>query len=265
MSKHRFEKFEDEDGDESEANWQDSYSDLMTDLLAIFVVLFSFAMMNQAIVAYNRSAAAQSQDVVSSQQVQILTGSDSALDGTTGVLDADNSILPNDDTVSNDTDNSSSANDNTNNLAESIDSYINKADLSDQLSIAEQEDHKIVLRVASSLLFDSGKAEITSNAEPVLAKLSQILIKFSDSITMIRVEGHTDNIPIHNSKFESNWELSTSRSVNVLSQLLEISKISPQKFTAIGYSEFHPIADNDTEDGRNKNRRVDIIIETVGE
>lgn len=256
MSKHRFNSSDDEDGVEGEIDWQNSYSDLMTDLLAIFVVLFSFAMLNQAIIAYKASSV-QDNDTVAAQ-TQILSGSD-------GVLDGDTSIFPNEESVPESPENDSATQSNTESLAESIDSYINNAELSDQLSIAEQGDNNIVLRVASSLLFDSGHAEITSNAEPILTKLSQILMKYSDSIVTIRVEGHTDNVPIHTTKFDSNWELSTSRSANVLKRLLEISKIAPEKFTAVGYSEFHPIADNDTEEGRNKNRRVDIVIETSSE
>ncbi|HBM74997.1 MAG TPA: flagellar motor protein MotB, partial [Clostridiaceae bacterium] len=78
-----------------------------------------------------------------------------------------------------------------------------------------------------------------------------------------RIEGHTDNRPINNEQFDSNWELSTSRAVNVLRRLLDISKIKPDKFSAVGYGEFHPIADNNTASGRAQNRRVDFIIETA--
>ncbi|HBM81310.1 MAG TPA: flagellar motor protein MotB, partial [Clostridiaceae bacterium] len=70
-----------------------------------------------------------------------------------------------------------------------------------------------------------------------------------------------DNRPINNKQFKSNWELSTSRAVNVLKRLLEISKLGPEKFSAVGYGEFHPIANNNTATGRTQNRRVDFIIE----
>ena len=82
---------------------------------------------------------------------------------------------------------------------------------------------------------------------------------------MVRIEGHTDNRPMHSRQFQSNWELSTSRAVNVLKHLAESSPIEPAKFSAVGYSEFHPIADNRTEAGKAKNRRVDFIIETMSD
>ena len=77
---------------------------------------------------------------------------------------------------------------------------------------------------------------------------------------MIRIEGHTDDVPISTKQFNSNWALSTSRAVSVLARLLEISEISPDRFSAVGYGEFHPIAGNNTAKGRAQNRRVDFII-----
>jgi chemotaxis protein MotB len=76
----------------------------------------------------------------------------------------------------------------------------------------------------------------------------------------LRVEGHTDNVPIHTTQFASNWELSTARSTAIARLLLERGPINPINLSAAGYAEFHPVASNATEDGRTQNRRVDIIL-----
>jgi len=76
----------------------------------------------------------------------------------------------------------------------------------------------------------------------------------------VRVEGHTDNLPINTPKFPSNWELSTARATNCLRYLVERHRFPPEKISALGYAEYRPIATNTTADGRNKNRRVDIIV-----
>lgn len=206
-----------ESEEEEEASWTESYSDLMTDLLAIFVVLFSFAMINQAIVA---SKAAEPTVVEN-----ILPGGDSII----------NAIL----------------------------SYIDQGDASDELSVTVQADNTILLRVPDSVLFDPGRADISSKAEQVLASISGTLTRYAGSIKMVRIEGHTDSVPISNGQFRNNWELSTSRAVSVLERLVRTSELEPGKFSAVGYGEFHPISPNSTLAGRAQNRRVDIIIETV--
>ena len=76
----------------------------------------------------------------------------------------------------------------------------------------------------------------------------------------LRIEGHTDNVPIHNSQYSSNWELSTARSTEMIRLLITKYHFAPARLTAAGYAEYHPIASNDTEAGRALNRRVDVVI-----
>jgi chemotaxis protein MotB len=106
-------------------------------------------------------------------------------------------------------------------------------------------------------LFDSGKADLKSEAIRLLDKIAPVL---KQSQRPIRVEGHTDNVPIHTKEFPSNWELSTARAVNVLRYLVEKHEIPPQIISAAGYGEYHPIVPNDTAQNRSRNRRVEIII-----
>jgi chemotaxis protein MotB len=117
--------------------------------------------------------------------------------------------------------------------------------------------------VADSALFDSGKADINARAQTLLDGICAILADYADQIQMVRIEGHTDDRPIHTAQFKSNWELSTTRAVNVLKRLLEAAPVGADKLSAVGYGEFHPAADNLSDAGRAQNRRVDFVIETL--
>jgi chemotaxis protein MotB len=76
----------------------------------------------------------------------------------------------------------------------------------------------------------------------------------------LRIEGHTDNIPIHNDEFDSNWELSSARATRIARLVLELKAIAPGRLSAAGYAEFHPVASNDSAGGRAENRRVDLVV-----
>jgi len=115
----------------------------------------------------------------------------------------------------------------------------------------------LVMRLSDTLMFNLGAAEILPEATPVLEKVALIISKTSYTVC---IEGHTDNLPIHTSKFPSNWELSTSRAVNVLRYFTEKEKVPMQRLSAIGFGEFQPIAANDKPEHRTKNRRVEIVF-----
>jgi chemotaxis protein MotB len=76
----------------------------------------------------------------------------------------------------------------------------------------------------------------------------------------LRIEGHTDNVPIHNTQFASNWELSTARATNIARMLIELKILLPDRLSAAGYAEFHPVSANHTAEGRAENRRVDLVV-----
>lgn len=116
------------------------------------------------------------------------------------------------------------------------------------LTLEEQE---------GSAYFESGKAEITEQGKDVLSKVSPILNKIPNDIV---IEGHTDNIPIHNSIFDSNWELSTARATNVVKYMVTTQNMPPERLSAVGYGEYKPIGPNDTPENRNKNRRVVFFV-----
>lgn len=120
-----------------------------------------------------------------------------------------------------------------------------------------REKRGLVMRLQSSLVFDSGSAEVKEEAKIFLRQLCPM---FLESENPIRIEGHTDNVPIHTEEFPSNWELSAMRAVNVLKYLVAECHLDPKRVSAAGYAEFRPISDNTTEEGRAKNRRVELVI-----
>jgi len=112
--------------------------------------------------------------------------------------------------------------------------------------------------ILKDVLFASGSAELTPKARDVIKEISKILEKVPEN--HIRIEGHTDNRPIQNRYFYSNWELSTARATSVLQEILRNTKTNPNRFSVVGYGEYRPIASNNTEEGRALNRRVTIMI-----
>jgi chemotaxis protein MotB len=113
----------------------------------------------------------------------------------------------------------------------------------------------LVISLHEAGFFPSGSAEVRPASIPMISILATTL-----PAGPLRVEGHTDNVPIHTAQFASNWELSTARSTAIARLLLEHGPIDPANLAAAGYAEFHPVASNATEDGRTQNRRVDIIL-----
>lgn len=116
---------------------------------------------------------------------------------------------------------------------------------------------KLTVNMVEAILFDSGKAVVKPEGLKVLQKVVDILKGVKDK--MIRIEGHTDNVPIHTAQFPSNWELSAARAINV-ARFLQQQGIDPTLLAAVAYGEYKPVAENDTKEGRAKNRRIEIIL-----
>jgi chemotaxis protein MotB len=145
----------------------------------------------------------------------------------------------------------------------------NLTTLEDELQQALQQEiaaHTVALhRVSEGLVvslqefgfFDSGSAALKASAVPALDRIASIL---AVRTCRLRIEGHTDNIPIHTVQMTSNWELSTARSTELVRLLILRYRFAPERLSAAGFAEYHPIASNDTAQGRAQNRRVDIVV-----
>lgn len=117
--------------------------------------------------------------------------------------------------------------------------------------------NELVLRLPESVVFASGDDRLKERAVPVLR---EVVEQIRGKKIVLRVEGHTDNVPISTPRFRSNWELSTARATSVIAELAKQHAVPPQSLSAAGYGEFHPVADNATSEGRAQNRRVDLVI-----
>lgn len=120
-----------------------------------------------------------------------------------------------------------------------------------------RDERGVVISVADKFLFESGEARLLESARPVVDAAADAVKRFPNTI---RIEGHTDNIPISNKEFRSNWELSSTRAINVAKYFVKAHGIRPERISAVGYAEFKPFTSNNTPEGRAKNRRVDIVI-----
>ncbi len=133
-----------------------------------------------------------------------------------------------------------------------------KDEIGDKQVKVEMADKGLVITFVAEVLFDSGKAQLRKDSLPKLEKVANVLNTTVSDLN-IGIEGHTDNQPIKRSGWKSNWELSTSRALSVLHYLSQTGVTEP-RMAATGYGEYRPVALNDTKDGRQKNRRVEIVI-----
>ena len=120
---------------------------------------------------------------------------------------------------------------------------------------------KLTVNILDRVLFDSGEAELKPEGHKVLEQVAGVLVQYPKR--QIHVIGHTDDVPIRvsaRSRFASNWELSTARATAAVRFLQEQAGVDPRRLGAVGYSEFHPVADNTTAEGRAKNRRIAIVV-----
>lgn len=141
-------------------------------------------------------------------------------------------------------------------ILQNVKTYARALQIENEVSFSVTE-KGLVMRISDNVLFDVGQAEITSKGALFLEKLASLLRKTNHDIT---IEGHADNLPIHTAAFPSNWELSTTRAVNVLRYFVDEEKLPGNQISAVGYGEFRPLFPNDTPEHRAKNRRVEIVL-----
>ena len=135
-------------------------------------------------------------------------------------------------------------------------------DMKDLIEMKEEE-KKVTIRLMGESTFDSGVAEIRGEMLPLLTKIG---IALSKTPEFVIIAGHTDDVPIGNgNRFKTNWELSTARAISVSTYFIENGWIPPDRIAAMGFGEYRPIASNDTDSGRQKNRRVEIILGNLAE
>ncbi len=218
---------------ENGERWLVTYSDLITLLLIFFIVLYSMSQINaQKFVEFSQSMA-----IVFGQT------------GRSGVLDGGRSVIPSDQATYKQRHNMM-------NTREQIRRMIAQMGLEGKITVREEQ-RGLVISVKDTVFFYAGSADLGQRAREIISKVGSLLADLPNSI---RIEGHTDNIPIHTAKFYSNWELSTARATNVLHYMIQSASISPDRLSAAGYGEFKPVTSNESDNGRAANRRVDIVL-----
>ena len=266
MSRKREHEAEKENGE----RWLLTYSDLITLLMIFFVVLYSMSKvdaqkfqavaesLNKALGGGTPSKMELSTSPAGPSLFQ--TGTPSAKSTAPGKGKDPNNSSYTDPTASGENMNTGQGNADLEKMSiDAIKAKLDKfaADNGIQATLVTSiEERGLVVSIQETLLFESGSAGITTQARAILEKISTVL---ATAPNQIKVEGHTDNLPIKTPQFPSNWELSVIRSTNVV-QILQGDGITPVRLSATGYGEYRPIASNDTEAGRSKNRRIDLII-----
>lgn len=249
MSKkqHRHEEHE-EHADES---WLLPYSDLMTLLLALFIVLYAASSVNIS----KLEALSEAFKSAFSSGISILDKS-AAVQSEADDLgkrqrEARAETTKNRETLA------KMEQENLEKLKKQLDQYIKKSGLSSQLE-TNLNQSQLMITIRDNALFPSGTANVKPEARKLAVAIGNMLEQYPDY--EIIVSGHTDNQPISTYEFASNWELSSKRAINFMKILLENPAFDPRKFSAIGYGEYRPLDANDTDAGRAKNRRVEVSI-----
>lgn len=207
--------------------WLLTYADLITLLLIFFVVMYSISVLD-----------AKKFQAIASSLSSVLHGRSSDILDYIGPSVIEGEALQ------------------MGEIRKQLQEYIDANNLGNSIHIYTQE-RGLVISLKDTVLFPSGKADLTPEAQEIIRKVG-ISLKGIDNY--IRVEGHTDNLPINTPEFPSNWELSAARATNVVRFLLKEAGLPPEKLSEAGYGEYRPIASNETPAGRSLNRRVDIVI-----
>lgn len=221
---------------ENNERWLLTYSDLITLLMIFFVVMYSMSNLDK--IKYEKMGKSMSGAMGGNSFFSDITeqSGNSNITGQSGT--------------------SEEKNDEFQNLKEKINNTVSQNENKDEI-VATEYEKGLVISFKDGILFDSGSDILKEESYNKLYEIGEIL---KGSSSYARIEGHTDNVSVHNDLFASNWELSTARATKVLNFFVENGYIVPEKICAVGYGEYRPVDTNDTESGRNNNRRVDILL-----
>jgi chemotaxis protein MotB len=223
-----------EDEHENLERWLITYADLITLLLAFFIMMYTFSKQD-----------AQKYEEVSGSLKTIFSGGSGVLKAGTGRSSTTNPMST-----------SGSNSEVKRQLENEVQAMAGPSEKDPSITISKDE-RGIVIRIMDRAIFDEGKAELKESARETLKNIVPIM---KNSNRSIRVEGHTDDVPINTSEFKSNWELSARRATEVVRHLVERYSFPPQRISASGYAEYQPITKNDTPQHRALNRRIEVIL-----
>ncbi len=248
MSKRKKRAHHEDHVDES---WLIPYADILTLLLALFIVLFSMSSIDAR--KFNAMSQAFNQALSSGTGIfeypsPVPTDEANNLDDAKGKEKVEQSQEVKEKIEKLELEN----------IQKKVNTYIEDKALTEKLSTS-LTDEGLLLTIRDNVLFPSGSADVRQEDIKTANEISELLVM--NPPRNIIISGHTDNVPIRNPQFESNWELSVMRAINFMKIILNNNhKLDPALFSAKGYGEFQPVASNDTAEGKAKNRRVEILI-----
>ncbi|WP_077621241.1 flagellar motor protein MotS [Sediminibacillus massiliensis] len=225
--------------------WMVTYADMVTLVLVFFILLFSMSQID--VVKFEALAESFRSSMIfdsypSPVPLEDPAEKESHQEKEAGELEEEQPLTEADDTLSE--------------LLTEIRLFLDEHNLNNDIT-ADRTAEGVVLTLQENVLFESAEAEIIDDGKPFLDKVETLLHNFSNPV---RVEGHTDSVPISTYRFPSNWELAGARASSVIRYLIENGDLEDDRFIAVGYGDTRPVADNDTSENRRKNRRVEIII-----
>jgi chemotaxis protein MotB len=232
--------------------WLVSYADFITLLFAFFVVLYASAKADQK----KQVAVAQAIDAAFKSLGIFANASKNPSKNPNMANGTDQPVVPMNIVMGEDVLSPARVKDDLDNLRRDLQQRLSNQVAQHTVSIQMGRDG-LVISLREAGFFDSGSA--VPHAETV-GTLREIATSLSRTPYDLRVEGHTDNVPIHTASFESNWELSSARATRIAHLLLDLRTVVPDRLSAAGYAEYHPVASNATPEGRATNRRVDLVV-----
>jgi chemotaxis protein MotB len=245
LAKHK--KGHESHEEHADESWLLPYSDMMTLLLALFVVMFAMSNVDKA--KFN----AVMEAMYTAFGGTVEEGSPVAVpypeDAFT--LNGNEVVMP---PAPTDGKGLSS-------LYLSLNEYVKDNGLSDSMSVMREGD-KVLITLKNDVFFEPGSAELSQDMQNSAKQLATLLLENQDPVKPfdVIVAGHTDNVPINTPQYPSNWYLSVQRAVNFLVAIVTDTGLNPGQFSSRGYGEYMPVATNDTEEGRQQNRRVELLV-----
>lgn len=252
--------------------WLVSYADFITLLFAFFVVMYSISQVNQSkyrvlsetfVQAFNQPNDSQANptpqekinstnDVITPLEMGKTSTEESVQENP--IVINENSAKPEDNAQSNTTAKTETKDE----LAQISDLVNSKFAqlINDQMIKVSSNEFWLQIELRDSILFPSGGVETSVQAQTIFTEIADILKNYANPV---QIEGFTDNIPISNSKYPTNWELSSARATEIV-KFLASHGVAPERLSAVGYGEFQPVASNETDAGRAQNRRVAVMV-----
>ena len=218
--------------------WLLPYSDLLTLLLALFIVMFSISNVDKAkftqLSGYFNAIFLEGGGGIGIGEGGALVIPMQELGGSKSALEDDKMVE----------------------IKGNIEQEIKQGGYGDNIKVVLNKEG-LEIAIEEVVLFNSGEAEVLQSVAPLLVKIASVLKGLDNDIKIV---GHTDDRPIHTEKYRSNWELSAMRAINVMNFLVDQGGLSPERFSIQGYGQYSPKYDNSAEEGRAKNRRVEIFL-----